>query len=159
MIEASGSNDVLHRIRLQLANKPTRTDDQEMHKDANLALQVLMMPSHTNHEGTIFGGVILSNIDQAAYVEARRHGPHRWVTAAVDRVDFLQPVYMGEIVSYWAWTSRQGTSSVTVNVEVLAQRRDTGKLCKVTTAELVMVAMGPDGKPRPYSDVAPEDAP
>ncbi|MEE2681630.1 MAG: acyl-CoA thioesterase [Planctomycetota bacterium] len=128
-----------------------------MHKDAKIALQVLMMPNHTNHEGTIFGGVILSNIDQAAYVEARRHGAHRWVTAAVDRVDFLAPVYMGDIVSYWAWTSRKGTTSVTVNVEVCAQRRDTGRSCKVTTAELVMVAMGPDGKPRPYSDVPTTD--
>ena len=81
------------------------------------------------------------------------------MTAAVDRVDFLAPVYMGEIVSYWAWTSRKGTTSVTVNVEVLAQRRDSGKICKVTTAELVMVAMGPDGKPRPYSDIAPSDTP
>ena len=128
-----------------------------MHEDAKIALQVLMMPNHTNHEGTIFGGVILSNIDQAAYVEARRHGVHRWVTAAVDRVDFLAPVYMGDIVSYWAWTSRKGTTSVTVNVEVCAQRRDTGQTCKVTTAELVMVAMGPDGRPRPYTDVPTSD--
>ena len=126
-----------------------------MHEDYRIALQVLMMPSHTNHEGTIFGGVILSNIDQAAYVEARRHGVHRWVTAAVDRVDFLEPVYMGDIVSYWARTSRKGTTSVTVNVDVMAQRRESGISCKVTTAELVMVAMGPDGKPRPFSDEEP----
>ena len=130
-----------------------------MHEDAQIALRVLMMPSHTNHEGTIFGGVILSNVDQAAYVEARRHGVHRWVTAAVDRVEFLAPVYMGDIVSYWARTSRKGTTSVTVNVEVMAQRRKTGHTCKVTTAELVMVAMGPDGKPRPHSGIAPKDAP
>ncbi|MEC8558768.1 MAG: acyl-CoA thioesterase [Planctomycetota bacterium] len=130
-----------------------------MHDDSKIALRVLMMPSDTNHEGTIFGGVILSHIDQAAYVEARHHGVHRWVTAAVDRVDFLQPVFMGDIVSYWTRTTRKGTSSVTVNVEVMAQRHATGHSCKVTTAELVMVAMGPEGRPRPYSDVDPFEEP
>ena len=128
-----------------------------MHEDSKVALRVLMMPSNTNHEGTIFGGVILSHIDQAAYVEARRHGVHRWVTAAVDRVDFLEPVFMGDIVSYWTRTSRKGTSSVTVNVDVVAQRNETGLSCKVTTAELVMVSMGPEGTPRPFSDVDPSE--
>ena len=135
----------------RLAKPLLSADDQRMHEEAHIALRVLMMPSHTNHEGTIFGGVILSNVDQAAYVEARRHGVHRWVTAAVDRVDFLEPVYMGDIVSYWARTSRIGTTSVTVNVDVMAQRRESGRTCKVTTAELVMVAMDTDGKPTPFN--------
>ncbi len=114
------------------------------------ALRVLMMPKDTNHEGSVFGGVILSHIDQAGYVEARQHGINRWVTAAIDRVDFVAPVFTGDIVSYMTRTARLGTTSVTVEVEVEAERRLCGERVHVTTAQLVLVSVDEHCKPTPF---------
>ncbi|TVQ31139.1 MAG: acyl-CoA thioesterase [Phycisphaeraceae bacterium] len=109
------------------------------------------MPRDTNQYGTIFGGVILSWIDQAGFVEARRHGAHRWVTAALDRVDFVAPVGLGDIVNFYTRTVRMGTKSVTVEVDVEVDRYATGQCVRVTTATTTMVAVGPDGKAIPFS--------
>lgn len=109
----------------------------------------MMMPRDTNQYGTIFGGVILSAIDQAAFVEARRHGVHRWVTASVDKVEFTQPVHVGDLVTCLTRTTRTGTSSATVEVRVEAERYEGGETVRVTDAQLTMVAIGPDGRPVP----------
>ena len=82
-----------------LASVARGTDDGRMDQETMTALRIMMMPRDTNHAGTIFGGVILSHIDQAGYVEARKHGTTRWVTVALDRVEFLQPVMVGDIVA------------------------------------------------------------
>ncbi|MGD9691991.1 MAG: acyl-CoA thioesterase [Phycisphaerales bacterium] len=116
-----------------------------------LALQVVTLPKDTNPYGTIFGGVILGYIDQAGFVEARRHGAHRWVTASIDRVDFKAPVHLGDIVSLYATTTRTGTSSVTIRVDVEAERYLSGDSVPVTEATLTLVAVGPHGKPIPFS--------
>lgn len=116
----------------------------------HLALRVVTMPRDTNHYGTIFGGVILSYIDQAGFVEARRHANHRWVTASLDHVDFNAPVAVGDTVSFFTTTTRLGTKSVTVQVEVEAERYSTGQTVRVTTATLTMVSVGADGKPIPF---------
>lgn len=108
------------------------------------------MPRETNIYGTIFGGVILSYIDQAGFVEARRHGVHRWVTASVDRVDFQAPVHTGDIVSLYTCTTRRGTKSVTVRVEVEAERYLTGETASVTTATVTLVAVNDKGQPIPF---------
>ena len=115
-----------------------------------LALRVVTMPRDTNQYGTVFGGVILSYIDQAGFVEARCHGAHRWVTAAMDHVDFKSPVHLGDIVSFWTTTLRTGTTSVTVHVEVEAERFDTQHIVGVTAATLTMVAVDKAGKPIPF---------
>ena len=115
------------------------------------SLRVMAMPRDTNQYGTIFGGVILSAIDQAAFVEARRHGVHRWVTASVDRVEFRQPVHVGDLVTCLTRTTRTGTSSATVEVRVEAERYERGQTVRVTEAQLTMVAIGPDGRPVPMS--------
>lgn len=115
-----------------------------------LALRVVMMPRDTNHYGTIFGGVILSYIDQAGFVEAQRHAPHKWVTVAVDRVEFKQPVYVGDVVNFYAETTREGTTSVTVRIEVEAERSGTGEVVPVTSASIVLVSVDPSGKPVPF---------
>lgn len=122
-----------------------------MSDDYSTALRVLMMPKDTNHEGSVFGGVILSHIDQAGYVEARQHGINRWVTAAIDRVDFVAPVFTGDIVSYLTRTEKLGTTSVTVGVRVEAERRRDGKRVHVTTARLVLVSIDKDCKPVPFA--------
>ncbi|MEM1329180.1 MAG: acyl-CoA thioesterase [Planctomycetota bacterium] len=113
----------------------------------NLALRVVMMPRDTNPYGTIFGGVILSHIDQAGFVEALRHGCHRWVTASIERVDFKAPVHLGDVVNYYATTTRIGTTSVTVKVEVDAERSDTRASERVTEATITLVAVSPEGTP------------
>lgn len=115
-----------------------------------LALRVVTMPRDTNQYGTVFGGVILSYIDQAGFVEARAHGAHRWVTAAMDHIDFVAPVHLGDIVSFNTSVIRAGTTSVRVRVEVEAERYDTQALVRVTTADLTMVAVDASGKPIPF---------
>jgi acyl-CoA thioesterase YciA len=119
-----------------------------------LALQVVTLPRDTNQYGTIFGGVILSYIDQAGFVEARRHGVHRWVTVAIDRVEFKRPVHLGDVVGFYTKTVRKGTSSVTVLVEVEAERYLTGKVAQVTEATLTLVSVDAAGKPIPFSSPA-----
>jgi acyl-CoA thioesterase YciA len=116
-----------------------------------LALQVVTLPKDTNPYGTIFGGVILGHIDQAGFVEARRHGAHRWVTASIERVDFRAPVHLGDIVAYWARTVRTGTSSVVVEVEVEAERYLTGETVRVTEARMTLVAVNAAGKAIPFT--------
>ncbi|MBM4112772.1 MAG: acyl-CoA thioesterase [Phycisphaerae bacterium] len=110
------------------------------------ALRRITTPADENHQGTVFGGVILSLIDQAGYVEARRHGLHRWVTVSIDRVDFIAPVFTGDILALGTRTEKTGRSSVRVKVEVNAERWRTGETVKVTEAVLTMVAVGPDGR-------------
>jgi len=114
------------------------------------AIRVIMMPKDTNALGTIFGGVILSYIDQAGFVEARRHGVHRWVTAAIDRVEFKAPVHLGDTVNFYGTTIRLGTTSVTVQIEVEAERYTTGQHIPVTAATLTMVAVDSSGKSIPF---------
>ncbi len=110
------------------------------------------MPRETNQYGTIFGGVILSYIDQAGFVEARTHGNHRWVTASIDRVDFHAPVHLGDIVSFYTSTQRAGKTSVTVKVCVEAERYENRKTVGVTEATITLVAVDAAGKPIPFRD-------
>lgn len=121
-------------------------------------LRVVTMPRDTNHYGTIFGGVILSYLDQAGFVEARRHGSHRWVTAAIDRVEFKAPVRVGDIVNLYASTSRLGTKSVTITIDVEAERFTTGETVPVTSATMTMVSVDDQGKPIPFRAAATVDA-
>lgn len=118
-----------------------------MSDDRRLSLRVVTMPRDTNQYGTIFGGVILSYIDQAGFVEARRHGCHRWVTASIERVDFRAPVHLGDVVAFYTRTTREGTTSVTVAVEVEAERYATGQTTRVTEASLTLVAIDQHEKP------------
>ncbi len=117
--------------------------------EAHLALRVVTMPRETNPYGTIFGGVVLSYIDQAGFVEARRHGDFDWVTASIQRVDFRAPVGVGDVVSLHTHTTRLGRTSIDVAVEVYAERCRTFDRVHVTSATLTMVALR-DGVPTPF---------
>ncbi|HYF14923.1 MAG TPA: acyl-CoA thioesterase [Phycisphaerales bacterium] len=119
-----------------------------------LSLRVSTLPRDTNHYGTIFGGVILSYIDQAGFIEARRHGAHRWVTAALEKVEFKSPVHVGDIVNFYTTTERTGTKSVTVAVEVEAERFTTAECVPVTSARMTMVSVDASGKPIPFAGPA-----
>src|SRR5687767_12306000 len=115
------------------------------------AIKVLLLPKDTNAYGTIFGGVILSNIDLASAVEARKAGPHRFVTRALHEVEFHEPVHLGDIVSFYTETVRIGRTSITVRVLVEAERwtAANAERVKVTEAEVVLVAVDDRGKPTP----------
>ncbi|HEY6148491.1 MAG TPA: acyl-CoA thioesterase [Thermoanaerobaculia bacterium] len=112
------------------------------------SIRVIMMPKDTNAHGTIFGGVILSYIDQAAAVEARRHGATLIVTVAMREVVFHQPVNVGDLVSFYTRLVRIGRTSITVAVEVFAQREEgVENRVKVTEAEVTFVNVDQDRKP------------
>ncbi len=112
------------------------------------AIRVLMMPRDTNHRGTIFGGVILSHIDQAGAVGALKAGCAQVVTVAMDKVEFHQPVLLGDLVSYYAEVIRCGRTSMTVRVEVESLRR-TGEQVVVTSADVTFVNVDDAGRPTP----------
>lgn len=118
--------------------------------DRRLALRVMPLPRDTNQYGTVFGGVILSFIDQAGAIEARRHGVHRWVTVGMDRVDFHAPVHVGDVVNLYGTTTRLGRTSVTVLVEVEAERYSRQETISVTQATMTMVSVDASGKPIPF---------
>jgi acyl-CoA thioesterase YciA len=107
------------------------------------AIRITLLPRDTNPQGTIFGGIILSYIDIAGAVEAHRHtGIERFVTVAMREVVFHEPVYVGDLVSFYARTIRIGTTSLTVHVVVEAERYGgTSERIKVTEAEVVYVAV------------------
>jgi acyl-CoA thioesterase YciA len=121
------------------------------------AIKLLLLPKDTNAFGTIFGGVILSNIDLASAVEARKTAPHRYVTRAMHEVEFHEPVYLGDIVSFYTETVRVGRTSITVRVSVEAERWGSiqepraghGERVKVTEAVVVLVAVNERGKAVP----------
>ncbi|MCB9849640.1 MAG: acyl-CoA thioesterase [Phycisphaerales bacterium] len=116
---------------------------------AEPAIRVVMMPRDTNSEGSIFGGVILSYIDQAAFVEARRQVHHRYVTVCMREVVFKEPVFTGDVLSLYGETKRIGKTSITVQVKVMAERsRPPTTSVHVTDAEVVMVAIDDHGKPK-----------
>ncbi|HEY6508424.1 MAG TPA: hotdog domain-containing protein [Vicinamibacterales bacterium] len=124
------------------------------------AIRVLLLPKDTNAYGTIFGGVILSHIDLASAVQASRVAPRRFVTRAMRAVEFHEPVFVGDLVSFYTEVVRVGHTSVTVHVSVEAERRsnkgDGPHVVQVTEAEVVFVAVGEDGRPVP---VHPEPPP
>jgi len=112
-------------------------------------LRVVPMPADANQHGDIFGGWIMAQVDIAAGVLAARHARGRVVTVAVNEFQFKQPVFIGDVLSFYCEIVRVGTTSITVNVEVYAQRNPTDvETVKVTEATLTYVAIGPDRRPR-----------
>lgn len=109
-----------------------------------------MMPKDTNAEGTIFGGVILSLMDQAAYIEAMRQKHQKYVTVSFKEVIFKEPVFVGDVLSLYGDTTRIGRTSLTIMVRVCARRRlDPDMNVEVTQGEIVFVAVDENGKPIP----------
>lgn len=114
------------------------------------AIRVMMMPRDTNAHGTIFGGVILSYLDQAGAIEARKLGCTRVVTVAMDTIEFLQPVFVGDVLSFYTEIVKVGRTSARVRVRVDAERFEPRcERVEVTSAEIVYV--GVDEKRRPIS--------
>ncbi len=124
--------------------------DPKPHSDIP-AIRVIMMPRDTNPQGTIFGGVLMSLIDQAAFIEAMRQAPHRYVTVSMETIEFKEPVLVGDVLSLWANTERIGRTSVKVRVDVRASRRGSTSEINVTSGVATLVAVTEDGAPIPVA--------
>jgi acyl-CoA hydrolase len=109
----------------------------------------IVMPGQANAMGTLFGGVALAMMDEAAAIAALRHARCSVVTAHVQSVDFKAPIYQGEAVEVTARLSSVGRTSMRVKLEMWGENLQTGERRFCTTAEFVFVAMGADGKPTP----------
>ena len=111
------------------------------------AIRITLLPRDTNSQGTIFGGVILSYIDTAGAIEAHRHTRmERFVTVAMKEVIFHKPVFVGDLVSFYAETLRVGTTSITVRVIVEVERFGRTERVRVTEAEVIYVAVNEKGE-------------
>jgi acyl-CoA thioesterase YciA len=116
------------------------------------AIRIVMMPRDANYLGTIFGGVILSLLDLAGAVEGQHHSDHKLVTAAMREVSFIAPVFVGDLVSFYAEVLRLGRTSITVRVSVEALRAQAPHdTVRVTQADVVYVAIDESSKPRPLT--------
>ena len=121
-----------------------------MPTDKELVLKVIPMPADSNANGDIFGGWVMAQVDLAGSVIPARLAKGRIATVAVNQFIFKQAVKIGDLLSFFAEVERVGTTSVTVKVEVYAQRmRQPEPVIKVTEANLTYVAIDMEGKPRP----------
>ncbi len=109
----------------------------------------LTIPTDANFMGNVFGGQLLAEVDRVAYITASRHAKANCVTASFDRVDFLAPVHVGEVVDFDATLTYVGRSSMEVWVRIRAEALEGGGPEPVAEAYVTMVALGPDGRPVP----------
>lgn len=128
-------------------------NDADLHTqlptDKELVLKVIPLPSDTNGNGDIFGGWVMSQVDLAGSVLCARVAQGRIATVAVNEFIFKQPVRVGDLLSFYSSVLRTGRTSITVQVEVFAERiRAQGQYVKVTEARLTYVAIDDDGRPR-----------
>ena len=122
-----------------------------MKKKNEPTLRVVPMPSDSNSNGDIFGGWIMSQVDIAGAIPVVQKVNGRVATVAVNSFVFKQPVFIGDLVSFYATIKKIGTTSVTVNVEVFAQRKARMEIVKVTDANLTYVHIDKNGKPKPIN--------
>lgn len=113
--------------------------------DSEILLSELMLPNHTNFSGKIHGGVILSLMDKAAFSCASKHSAHYCVTASVNRVDFLHPIEVGELVTLKARINYAGNSSMVIGIRVESQTIQTGEVKHCNSSYFTMVAKDKDG--------------
>ena len=115
-----------------------------------LVLKVIPMPADTNGNGDIFGGWVMAQVDLAGAVLPARYVRGRMATVAVNQFVFKQPVRVGDILSFYSHVTRIGNTSITVKVEVFAERfKAQGQYVKVTEASLTYVAIDDEGRPTP----------
>ncbi|MGI0155163.1 MAG: acyl-CoA thioesterase [Thermoplasmata archaeon] len=111
----------------------------------------LTLPTDANFTGNVFGGELLAEVDRVAYITATRHAKANCVTASFDRVDFIAPVHVGEVVDLDARLTYVGRSSMEVWVQVRAEALEGGATRRVAEAYVTMVAVGPSGRPVPVA--------
>jgi acyl-CoA thioesterase YciA len=117
--------------------------------ERELVIKVVAMPGDTNPDGDMFGGWILSQMDLAAYLHARKVTTNKVVTVAIDKFVFHQPVFVGDCLICYAKTERVGRTSINVFIEAIVERKLNHIQEKVTEGVFTFVAIGPDRKPVP----------
>ena len=118
-------------------------------KDRQPVIRIIPMPADTNAHGTIFGGWVMAQVDLAGSVSASERAMGKVVTVAVNSFQFKEPVFVGDLVSFYGRVTKTGRTSITVDVEVYAQRHRFGsEVVKVTEAQLTYVAVDDERKPR-----------
>lgn len=120
-----------------------------------LSMTVLMTPDMANFSGNVHGGTILKLLDQVAYACASRYAGRYVVTLSVDQVMFLQPIHVGELVTFLASVNHTGRSSMEIGVKVVAENIRTQVVRHANSCFFTMVAVGDDGKPVPVPDFVP----
>ncbi len=141
------------------AGDAASSDDRHLFpRDRQPTLRVIPMPADTNAAGHIFGGWIMAQMDLAGSIAAVEYANNRVVTVAVNSMTFHKPVFVGDVVSFFTRVEKAGRTSVTVKVEVFAQRDydDVIQYAKVTEAVIVYVAVNPDGTPKPFPKRPPD---
>ncbi len=116
--------------------------------ESSVVMAQMMIPQDANPAGNVHGGVIVKIIDEAAAVVAARHSRSNVVTASIDRMDFHNPVFVGDVLFFKASMNFVGRTSMEIGVRVEAEDLITGKVRHAASAYLTYVALGPEGKPR-----------
>lgn len=126
--------------------------------EARATIVRLMMPPDANPHGNVHGGVIMKFVDEVAGIVAHRHARRNVVTARLDRMDFLEPVFVGNALTLDARLCYTGRTSMEVMVDIRAENLDTGEVVHTGTAWLTMIALNERGRPVPVAQVHPEHA-
>lgn len=132
-----------------MATKSKQTEQDK--PEGELVIRTLAMPSDTNRYGDIFGGWLLSQMDLGGAILAHQCSRARMTTVAIDRMSFLKPVFVGDVVCCYATVAKRGNTSVTIDVEVWVERLVDNAQQKVTEGLFTFVAIDDDGKPTPIT--------
>ncbi|MGH7529558.1 MAG: acyl-CoA thioesterase [Gemmatimonadales bacterium] len=134
------------------------TQSSRLPRDSEAELTELMMPHHANIMGNVFGGHILALVDRVAAIAAIRHARKPCVTVSVDKVDFREPIHVGELVTALARVNYAGRTSMEVGVKVIAENVLTGERRHTNSCYVTYVALDEQGEPTPVSQIVPETA-
>jgi acyl-CoA thioesterase YciA len=115
-------------------------------------LRVVPMPADINSNGHIFGGWVLAQMDIAGGIVARRVAKGPCATVSIDKMDFIAPIHLRDIISVYAHVSRRGRTSVAISIEVIATRGDEQEDIKVTSGTFTFVALDAQHRPRPLPE-------
>ena len=129
---------------------------QKTVRESQTEMSQLMMPQHSNFAGTVYGGTILSIADSVAYVCAARHAGPNCVTVSVDRVEFREPIRIGELVTFLAAVNFVGRSSIEVGIKILAENLKTGQKRHTNSCYFTMVHLDDQGRPKEAPRLIPE---
>ncbi|HKA57445.1 MAG TPA: acyl-CoA thioesterase [Gemmatimonadales bacterium] len=125
-------------------------------RDSEATLTELMMPQHANTRGSVFGGILLALVDKVAAVAAIRHAHRECVTVSVDKVDFREPIHVGELVTALARVNFAGRTSMEVGVKVIAENVVTGEKRHTNSCYVTYVALDDNGRPIEVPGIVPE---
>ena len=126
--------------------------------ESRTEMSQLMLPQHANFGGMVYGGAILSIADSVSYVCAARHAGPSCVTVSVDRVDFRQPIRIGELVTFLASVNFVGRTSMEVGIKIFAENLKTGQKRHTNSCYITMVCLDDQGRPKEVPRLVPETA-